>query len=124
MGARPKSGGAGGGANGGQRKFDHLAQYAAEGAYIVDEATGQYSAYDAPSASEGHEVDWAEIREQPRLIYADFQSEYGIDLRALGDRLSWQRFVLLVEGLLHCNSRLYRALTPPDDDHTDDSGEV
>lgn len=107
--------------SGGPRRFDHLARYAAEGAYIVDEATGEFSEYDIPEA--GTEVAWEDVLAHPRLIAADFQSEYGIDLAQTGNRLSWHRFQVLTEGLLVCDSRIWRRLkheTDPDEEVPDD----
>lgn len=125
MGARPVPGSTGRraeGGGGGLRRFDHLAEYAAPGAYVIDEATGEYSEYEIPEAT-GTAIEWEEILAHPRLIVADFQSEYGLDLVALGNSLTWHRFALLTEGLLACQSRIWRRLTDdkkPDEEVSDE----
>ncbi len=106
--------GAGPGSTGGRdegrhRRFDHLAKYAAPGAYIVDEETGEYSQYEVPE-DQGVDVTWADILGCPRLIANDFLSEYGIDLAKVGNALAWREFELRIEGLLACDSRLSRHL--------------
>ena len=92
---------------GGPRKFDHLARYAAPGAYIIDEATGEYSEYEVPQ--QGEAVSWDDIDEAPPyLIAADFASEYGITLAR--DCMSWREFVWRISGLLSADTRLARYL--------------
>jgi Bacteriophage Gp15 protein len=100
----------------GPRRFDHLARYAAPGAVVINEETGEYSEYEVPEEN-GVPLDWADVLAHPRLIAADFQSEYGIDLAAVGNTLPWRRFADLVAGLLACDSRIWRQMkheTEPD----------
>lgn len=108
---RAGPGSPGGGAEDGdrRRRFDHLARYAAPGAYIVDEETGEYSEYEIPE-DQGTEVEWSDILDQPGLIAADFAAEYGIRLHQVGNTLTWREFHTLVGGLLACDSRLSRYL--------------
>jgi hypothetical protein len=111
VGARPRPGSTGRLNAGGARKFDHLARYAAEGAHIIDEETGEYSEYEVTD-SEAHAVEWDQILDQPGLIFNDFLSEYGLDLRTLGNRLSWREFAVRVEGLLAADTRIARHFAP------------
>lgn len=103
---------------GGERRFDHLAKYGR--GRIIDEATGEYEWYEIPK-DEGRAVTWQAILDQPRLIAADFLSEYGIRLSRVGNRLSWREFTLMVEGLLAADTRLSRHFRAQDDEGESDA---
>lgn len=106
MGARAGPGSAGRrDQGGGERRFDHLAKYGR--GRIVNEATGEYEWYEIPK-DEGRTVSWDAILNQPRLIAADFLSEYGVNLAQVGNGLSWRAFAWMVEGLLAADTRLSR----------------
>lgn len=55
------------------------------------------------------------MRKHQDLIDADLHAEYGIDTASgiLDDR-TWKWFRVRVLGLLNCESRIQRKLTPPE----------
>lgn len=113
MGARSRPGSVGRrDQGGGERRFDHLAEYGR--GRIIDEATGEYEWYEIPE-DDARTVTWAAILDQPRLIAADFLSEYGIRLSQVGNDLAWRDFALMVEGLLAADTRLARRLARDQD---------
>jgi hypothetical protein len=82
---------------------------------VYDEATGLWEWYDKPEET-GAPVTWEQILDEARwpLIVADFASEYGIRLHR--ERLMWPEFRHLIHGLLQSKSRLWRAVTPTEEE--------
>lgn len=90
------------------RRFDHLAQYAAPGAYIIDETTGEYSEYDLTPEQAAPRIEWDDLLAQWPLIVADFASEYHLRLHVDMDGMTWQEFRHLLQGVLAADTRLHR----------------
>ncbi len=85
-----------------------------------DPHTGLYEWYEVPPEERpeaGERVAWSDILSHWRLIEADFQEHYGIDLddRALWRTRTWRWLETRITGLLAADTRLYRALAPEPD---------
>lgn len=77
-----------------------------------DAATGIWEWYEE-APEQGHAVTWEAILGHWPLLVADFAEHYGIRLRTR-PAMGWAEFRDLTEGLLACDSRLYRATRPPE----------
>lgn len=83
------------------------------GAY--DAGTGLWEWYDRGEDEEtGDPVTWEQILDQWPVIVADFADVYGIRLHR--EQPPWCEFRDLIQGLLAGESRLWRALKPPEED--------
>ncbi len=99
---------------GAARGYDAIAQY---GRGERDPISGVYEWYEIPQgnpARGGQLVGWPEILTHWPLIEADLHSEYGIDTGAGALLRPWPWLRTRIVGLLSADTRLARALTPPD----------
>lgn len=83
-----------------------------------DEATGLYEWYeDVPEeVTGGKPISWVDLFKAWKLIEADFNSEYGINLERELRHMSWRRFAVLVTGLLNADTRIQRRFQERSDD--------
>jgi|SRR6266498_790167 len=81
----------------------------------IDPATGIREWYDPhpQGSAEGDGHTWADIFEHWQLIEDDLQELYGIDVESgILRARSWRWLRVRIVGLLSCESRLARILTP------------